>query len=952
MSYAPGALVTVRGREWTVLPESTDELLMLRPLDGLDDEIAGVYLPLEGADVRPACFGLPTVAEPGDHRSARLLRDAVRLGFRSGAGPFRSFGRIAVEPRAYQLVPLLMALRQNPVRLLIADDVGVGKTIEACLIARELLDRGEIQRFVVLCPPHLAEQWASELREKFNLEAEALLTSTIRRLERRCVGDQSVFDVYPVLVVSTDYIKSNAHRERFAVKCPELVIVDEAHTCAFGATKRGGRHQRFELVERLAKDRDRHVILVTATPHSGDAEAFRSLLGFLKPELGHLPEDLSGDSRRSDRERLAEHLIQRRRGDVERFPMEGTKFPTREPEAYSYHLSVEGLRFFQHVMTFIRETVPGGEERSRQQRVRWWSALALLRAMASSPAAAAATLRNRARVVEARDADDADTIGEQTVLDMGDDAELDLSDVTPGADAEDDDEENVGSTRRRLQELAREADPLKGDGDAKLVKAVSLVKKLLEDGFHPIVFCRFIATSEYVAFELRRRLKNADVVEVNGMLPPEDREGRVLEAQQLPNRVLVSTDCLSEGINLQAGFDAVLHYDLPWNPTRLEQREGRVDRFGQASPVVKTLTYHGVDNGIDGIVLDVLLTKHLKIRKALGVSVPVPAQTGDVLEAILNGLVARKGDKAEQMSFLHELDANDASYIGQRDEFHALWDREAKRHEASRTLFAHRTIKEKDVEQELKATQAALGRGVDVERFVETALKACNVPVTSNGSLTADLGAPDVPPSLRDAVGYEGPLKGAFVLPVPSDVVYLHRTHPVVEGLASYVMNTALDPLAQGVARRVGVLSTAAVAIRTTALLVRYRFHLISRAKGAQARKLLAEDAALLAFEGHPQEARWLPPEQADRLLTALPGANVNPDLARHYLEQVLTDYSTALEPSVRQAAQKRGLEVLESHRRVREAAKLTGLQLDVEPVLPVDVLGVYVYLPVGGGLV
>src|SRR6185295_6089856 len=105
-----------------------------------------------------------------DHFSARLLRDALRLGFRASAGPFRSFGRLAFEPRPYQLVPLLMALRLVPVRLLIADDVGIGKTIEAGLIGRELLDRGEIHRLAVLCPPQRAERWQDELAEKFHLE--------------------------------------------------------------------------------------------------------------------------------------------------------------------------------------------------------------------------------------------------------------------------------------------------------------------------------------------------------------------------------------------------------------------------------------------------------------------------------------------------------------------------------------------------------------------------------------------------------------------------------------------------------------------------------------------------------------------------------------------------------------------------------------------------------------
>src|ERR1041384_8093360 len=137
MSYAVGSLVKARGREWVVLPESGDQMLVLRPLGGTDDEIAGIYLPLE--TVEPAQFELPDPNQLGDYRSCRMLRDAVRLGLDGLAGPFRSFGRLAFDARPYQLVPLLVALKLDPVRVLIADDVGIGKTIEASLIVRALV---------------------------------------------------------------------------------------------------------------------------------------------------------------------------------------------------------------------------------------------------------------------------------------------------------------------------------------------------------------------------------------------------------------------------------------------------------------------------------------------------------------------------------------------------------------------------------------------------------------------------------------------------------------------------------------------------------------------------------------------------------------------------------------------------------------------------------------------
>lgn len=130
--FAPGALVRARGREWVVLADSDSDFLRLRlrPLGGTEDEVTGIYLPLE--KVESAVFGLPSPEHPGDHRSSRLLREAARLGFRATTGPFRSFASLGVEPRPYQLVPLLMALKLDPVRLLIADDVGLARRSRPC----------------------------------------------------------------------------------------------------------------------------------------------------------------------------------------------------------------------------------------------------------------------------------------------------------------------------------------------------------------------------------------------------------------------------------------------------------------------------------------------------------------------------------------------------------------------------------------------------------------------------------------------------------------------------------------------------------------------------------------------------------------------------------------------------------------------------------------------------
>ena len=235
-------------------PEASAEVLAVRPISGSEEDKTLIHgrrsSPSRSND---ACFPSPSITQQAGHDAALLLRDALLLSLRRGAGPFRSFGQIAVEPRAYQLVPLLMALKLDPVRLLIADDVGVGKTIEAGLIARELLDRGDIERFAVLCPPHLVDQWVSELERDSTFGAVAVTAASAARLERSLRPSESIFRAHPYTVVSLDYIKSDARRTSSSAPAPNFVIVDEAHTCA--ATGQG-RHQRYELLRAWLRGED------------------------------------------------------------------------------------------------------------------------------------------------------------------------------------------------------------------------------------------------------------------------------------------------------------------------------------------------------------------------------------------------------------------------------------------------------------------------------------------------------------------------------------------------------------------------------------------------------------------------------------------------------------------------------------------------------------------------
>jgi SNF2 family DNA or RNA helicase len=286
MTFEPGALVRLRDRDWVVLPSLDDDLLLLKPLDGSDDEITGIFKPLDFEIDRPVHseFPLPGADDLGDFDTARLLYNAGRLSVRSASGPFRCFGKLSFRPRAYQLVPLVMALRQDPpIRLLIADDVGVGKTIEALIILKEMLERGEIKRFAVITPPHLCDQWQAELKDKCGIDAVIFRSNTQARLDREIPGDTPVFQYYPFQVISIDYIKA-PHQVRykdFINGCPEFVIIDEAHACAFHDRAGASRQQRHELAKAIARKQGQHLVLLTATPHSGKPEQFHSLLASL-----------------------------------------------------------------------------------------------------------------------------------------------------------------------------------------------------------------------------------------------------------------------------------------------------------------------------------------------------------------------------------------------------------------------------------------------------------------------------------------------------------------------------------------------------------------------------------------------------------------------------------------------------------------------------------------------
>lgn len=916
VNFAPGDLVRARGREWVALPSPRAGILALRPLSGSENDTVILDPTLETQPVAAARFDLPTDAVPTVQAKAALLADAMRLTLRRGAGPFRSAAQLAFEPRTYQLVPLLMALRLQVPRLLIADDVGIGKTIEAGLILRELMDRGEVDGFAVLCPPHLVEQWIGELKQRFGIEAVAVTSGSAARLERSLPLAQTLFDAYPYTVVSLDYIKAEKRREGFARACPDFVIVDEAHSCV-GTHK--GKQQRFELLAGLARDPERRMIFLTATPHSGDEDAFGRLLSLIDPSFGTMNFD---DARY--RERLARHFVQRQRIDLVSGDWnENRAFPKHETTESPYRLSQAHLDFQEAVLDYCFGIVERAGSGLRERRLAFWGTLALMRCVGSSPAAALSALRNRI-------SNETDRLEPQIYDEDSDDE--DAVDIEPGTGFD---------TDPALQALVVHAEELIRKPDPKLAALIDALTPLIKKGANPVVFCRYLATAEHVRDGLRKAFPKLGIEAVTGVLTPDERRDRVAEMasaddEKVVQRILVATDCLSEGINLQQLFDTVIHYDLSWNPTRHQQREGRVDRFGQPAELVRSIMMFSPDSAIDGAVLDVVLRKAEEIRKATGITVPLPDERGPVTDALMAAVMLRQG-KSQQLAF--DLRLEDGTRA-----MEARWRDASENEKKSRARFAQNAMKPQEVAPEWEKVRTLLGSPEDAKTFIERAMSRFGVPLESRKTLlVAHVHALEA--GLKERLGQRnliGSVRLAMTEPAPSGTALLTRTHPLTATLAEALVEASLDPEALsglGIGR-VGAWPTSAVQQMTRLALLRIRFKLTVHAR--RERLLLAEEAALVAIQGGRIVAAG---EVARKLLNTPADADLAPSARDRFIAKAKEDLPGLLDGPLAEFVRTRAEELMQDHARLRAAAG-SASRVTVEAVLPPDVIGLFVLMP------
>lgn len=942
--FTRGSLVKFRERPWVVLPSEDIDVVLLKPLGGTDEEITGVFKSILLAEEKIETYNFikPDVNDLGDFTSAKLLYNASRLSFRNAAGPFRCLGKLSFRPRSYQMVPLIMALKQDVTRLLIADDVGVGKTIEALLVAKELFERKEIERFAVVCLPHLCDQWQDEIKSKFGLDAVIIRSGTAAGLERQIRTNENIFRAYPYQVISIDYIKSGDKRQKFLNHCPELIIVDEAHTCARPAGANNAQQLRYHLLNDIAKIQNQHLLLLTATPHSGKQVEFQSLLGLLNPAFENLDIITSNEDERKE---IAKYFIQRRRVDVLKWLDEETKFPERNSIDKDYEIGKAYADVFNDILNYAREIVSKHSGDGRKQRYSYWDALALLRGVMSSPAAGISMLIKKAQKKSLASDDDDMSINEgESVLDTdySNDDNLPLSVLAKAEPVKDTESRKLLGYVKRLESL------FGFEHDQKANEAFFQIKQFIQRGYNPIVFCRYIQTANYLGELFKeafkgKQYKNLHIEVVTSELNDELRREKIETMNQSEWRLLIATDCLSEGINLQEGFNALLHYDLPWNPNRLEQREGRIDRFGQQADEVEVALLYGSNNPIDGVVLEVLLRKAKEIRKSIGIAVPFPENSASVMEAVTNAILLKPNVAIRQVS--NQLSLFEAEEIEEEKNRVATAFNEAeKREKASRSIFAQNAIKAQEIEGDLREVDEAIGDVKTVEEFVIESLRFIGVQADEKKD-GYKLITTNIPQRLKKLLTDESELLVSFKSPTPSGYKYIGRNHAFTEHLSQHIINTALNRL-KPAAARAAVFKTTAVQQKTAIFQLRVRNVIAEQPLN---KEIVAEEMWLWGYKGSVSENKYLSKDNAlELLMTAKPTGNMEKPEMDYWLKEEMqwvleeTTFRKVTDP----VALERANHLVDSHTRFKKLVSGSKYKV-VEPVLPMDVLGIYILLPV-----
>jgi len=675
----PGQLIEIRRRQWIVSDVQTSKitsnlngeqhLISMTSLDEdcLGEELQSVWQLEPGARILEKA-GLPKITGWDTNKKQKAFLDAVRWGAVTNAdrsflqAPFRS--GITIED--YQLDLLVRAIDMARVNLLIADDVGLGKTIEAGLVIQELLVRHRARTIFVVCPASLQVKWQAEMWEKFGLEFRIIDTSYIKQLRRERGIHANPWTSFPRLIASMDWMKSGEGLRLIKdilsphITFPrkfDILIVDEAHNVAPASAARYAlESQRTRLIRTLSPHFN-HRLFLTATPHNGYQESFTSLLELLDDQ--RFARTVMPDEKQKQRV-----MIRRLKSDI--VDSEGNPvFPKRKIKALEVDYTPEEYQ----IHSLLREYTQSRSKSVRGTRYSYCSDFVhtlLKKRLFSSPLAFATTLRkHRESLGNKRIKSKKQAIDERVLRKAILKAEEDFSNDVSAEEAQHEAVEIAGGFSvpleqeqiQMLDKLSAWAEKSKNRIDSKATAILEWLKSHLkpDDKWNDkrvILFTEYRATHVWLHEILTSHGYGGDrMLLLHGSIKPEDRETIKAAFQASPDispvRILLATDAASEGIDLQNHCNYLIHIEIPWNPNVMEQRNGRIDRHGQKEsevfiwhPVGKGFKENGDMNGVkvgqingDHEYLMRAVLKVDTIREDLGSVGPVIAQ--QIEEAML-----------------------------------------------------------------------------------------------------------------------------------------------------------------------------------------------------------------------------------------------------------------------------------------------------------------------------
>lgn len=843
----PGTEVTARGLRWELVLTQNLGPQVLHRLRGIEGAFAGRELDLLAPfdEIIPVARGLrpenpaPLVNWLAYHQ-AFLLEQAFGMDALSAVQP----GRLRIEP--YQLVPVLRAIRMTRVRILLADAVGLGKTIQAGLLLTELIARRIAHRVLIVSPsgPLLA-QWETEMSQRFGLRFQVIDRQALDTVRRSTELGAIPFDHISLGLASIDFLKQEKVLEDLERSSYDVVIIDEAHHC----TEVGGDDRDASLRRRLAEvlaRRSDTLILATATPHDGNDRSFASICELLDPSLVDGAGRLRG-------ERYRPHVVRRLKKHILTDTGE-PRFKEREVEPCPVRARAgEHDRFIELHRKLLALIAPELRKALRSRRYSdVLSFISLLKRSVSTVTACKATLeavRDRYRNIQTQSEESQESRRQrlrslrefnrnlerfgttsieqeagQHILEVEDLAQQ-LIALEREAGTEARHQRRYGSMAEALDELIQIAETAVAQ-DPKLATAVAQVQAIrtAEPRANVLIYTEYTDSQAALA----DRLRNAGVGEVLTMNGDDDEKTRATVTNRFrteENLILVSTDAAAEGLNLHQRCHHLLHLELPFNPNRLEQRNGRIDRFGQEqNPIVRYLFLCGT---FEQRILLRLIAKYERQRKlltfvpnTLGLTASAEATAG----RLLAGLVEEEASMFQREEPVFDLDSGEENRGADAATRELLEEIDRSLQGFERAATANTWLAGDGVNAEAslfaEADQArrrgAALNSVDLARFVRDA-------VLLEGGQVRDL-SPDITemtlppawmPGLKDTPGVDADTRTVRLttkLDVLQDaqqreIGFLGRAHPLVRRALDRVRHLALGGTALSVDQRVSAVA-------------------------------------------------------------------------------------------------------------------------------------------------